>query len=46
MHLIFRREKAEPWMTEFESVIPNNWLVQHGFGSMEHFEVKVGVEEE
>ncbi|EUC44839.1 hypothetical protein COCMIDRAFT_26898 [Bipolaris oryzae ATCC 44560] len=45
IHLIFRREKAEAWMTDFESVIPNNWLAQHGFDNMEHFEVKVGVEE-
>lgn len=35
-------------MTEFESVVhktPTNWLAERGFGSMEYFEVKVGVEQ-
>ncbi|XP_014557253.1 hypothetical protein COCVIDRAFT_15485 [Bipolaris victoriae FI3] len=45
IHIIFRRERAEPWMTEFKSEIPDNWLAQHGFKDMDHFEVKVGVEE-
>ena len=46
IHIIFKREHAEPWMTEFESNIPKtprDWLIDHGFGGMEYFNVKVGV---
>jgi hypothetical protein len=49
LHIIFRKDSAEPWMTQFESVVPKvpaNWLAQRGFGGMEHFEVKVGVEQD
>jgi hypothetical protein len=48
IHIIFKKERAEPWMTEFESVIPKtpvDWLAQRGFGGMEYFSVKVGVEQ-
>ena len=47
-HIVFKTDTAEPWMTEFESVVPKtptNWLAERGFGSMEYFEVKVGVEQ-
>jgi hypothetical protein len=49
IHIIFKKEAAEPWMTQFESVIPKvptDWLAEHGFGSMEHFNIKVGVEQD
>jgi hypothetical protein len=49
IHIIFKTAVAEPWMTEFESVVPKtptNWLAERGFGAMEHFEVKVGVEQD
>ncbi|CAN9480073.1 unnamed protein product [Alternaria alternata] len=48
IHIVFKTDTAEPWMTEFESVVPKtptNWLAERGFGSMEYFEVKVGVEQ-
>ncbi|KAF1837629.1 hypothetical protein BDW02DRAFT_106444 [Decorospora gaudefroyi] len=44
MHIIFKKECAEPWMTQFESVIPKDWLAERGFSGMEHFDVRVGVE--
>lgn len=44
IHVVFKRERAESWMTEFESQIPQNWLSDRGFDAMEYFEVKVGVE--
>ncbi|KAG9185793.1 hypothetical protein G6011_07124 [Alternaria panax] len=49
VHIVFKADAAEPWMTEFESVVPktpNNWLAERGFGAMEYFEVKVGVEQD
>lgn len=30
-------------MTELDPKVPSMWLLRHGFGGMEHFEVKVGV---
>lgn len=44
-HIFFKRAFAEPWMTDFNSKIPKipDWLADHGFGYMEHFDVKVGV---
>ena len=47
IHIVFKKEFAEPWMTEFESVIPKtpDWLLARGFGGMEHFDVRVGVEQ-
>lgn len=44
IHLIFKKDKAESWMTEFESVIPTDWLSLRGFSGMDHFDIKVGVE--
>ena len=46
LHIIFNKESAEPWMTQFESVVPTGWSSKHGFGGMEHFEVKVGVDQD
>jgi hypothetical protein len=48
LHIIFKKDTAEPWMTAFESVIPKNpdWLAEHGFGNMEYFDVRVGVEQD
>jgi hypothetical protein len=46
IHILFRPECAEPWMTELESRIPKtpmDWLLCHGFGAMEYFDVRVGV---
>jgi hypothetical protein len=46
IHILFRAECAEPWMTQRVSKVPKtpvDWLAMHGFGGMEHFEVKVGV---
>lgn len=45
IHIVFKQECAEPWMTKFESEIPKfpDWLVDRGFGGMEYFDVKVGV---
>lgn len=46
IHILFRAECAESWMTERVSSIPKtpvDWLALHGFGGMEHFEIKVGV---
>ncbi|KAH7412090.1 hypothetical protein DE146DRAFT_771951 [Phaeosphaeria sp. MPI-PUGE-AT-0046c] len=46
MHILFRAECAEPWMTDFESEIPkypHDWLAAHGFANMEHFDIKVGI---
>ncbi|EOA87559.1 hypothetical protein ACJQWK_08192 [Exserohilum turcicum] len=48
IHLIFKKEAAEAWMTDFESMIPKqpvDWLAQRGFGHMEYFDVRVGVEQ-
>lgn len=46
LHIIFKTECAEPWMTKFESDIPKSprdWLADHGFNGMEYFDVRVGV---
>lgn len=46
IHILFRKECAEPWMTQFVSEIPKapvDWLEAHGFDRMEYFDVKVGV---
>jgi hypothetical protein len=46
IHVLFRPEFAEPWMTQLISDIPKtpvDWLATRGFGEMEHFDVKVGV---
>ncbi|KZM24956.1 hypothetical protein ST47_g3893 [Ascochyta rabiei] len=40
IHIFFRREAAEAWMTEEVPVIPDGWLRARGFSSMEHFDVK------
>jgi len=47
IHLIFKKDTAEPWMSQFDSVIPESpgWLFLHGFYPMEHFDVRVGVEQ-
>jgi hypothetical protein len=49
LHIIFKKDAAEPWMTAFESVVPKtpvDWLVERGFGNMEYFDVRVGVEQD
>ncbi|KAF2832727.1 hypothetical protein CC86DRAFT_341404 [Ophiobolus disseminans] len=46
IHILFRAECAEPWMTKRVSDAPVNWLAERGFGSMEHFHVHVGVARE
>jgi hypothetical protein len=43
IHMLFRAECAEPWMTHEVSPIPAGWLEVRGFGLMEHFAVKVGL---
>ncbi|KAL5121441.1 hypothetical protein ACEQ8H_000512 [Pleosporales sp. CAS-2024a] len=43
VHFLFRGEHAEPWMTTTDSTVPDGWLFLRGFGSMEFFDVKVGV---
>ncbi|KAF2024521.1 hypothetical protein EK21DRAFT_78584 [Setomelanomma holmii] len=45
IHILFRPDCAEPWMTSTDSVIPTNpdWLADRGFDRMEYFEIKVGV---
>jgi hypothetical protein len=46
IHVLFRAEFAEPWMTQLVSDIPKapvDWLAERGFGGMEHFDVRVGV---
>jgi hypothetical protein len=44
IHILFRPDAVEPWMTSSESKIPLGWLTARGFGEMEHFDIKVGVE--
>ena len=44
IHILFRREAAASWMDREMSIVPLGWLEERGFGNMEHFEVKVGVE--
>jgi len=43
IHMLFRAECAESWMTSKESAVPAGWLGGRGFGNMEYFAVKVGV---
>lgn len=46
IHIIFRKECAEHWMTGYDSDIPKSpkdWLAVRGFANMEHFDVRVGV---
>ncbi|XPS72900.1 hypothetical protein M3J09_005058 [Ascochyta lentis] len=43
IHIMFRRDAAEAWMTKEVSVAPDGWLKARGFGSMEYFDVKVGI---
>ena len=44
IHILFRRDAAAFWMDREMSMIPLGWLEERGFGDMEYFEVKVGVE--
>ena len=44
IHILFRRDAAAFWMDREMSIVPLGWLEERGFGNMEHFEVKVGVE--
>lgn len=44
IHILFRRDAAAFWMDREMSMIPLGWLEERGFGNMEYFEVKVGVE--
>lgn len=43
IHILFRPDAAESWMDREVSTIPHDWLRDRGFGSMEFFDVKVGV---
>ncbi|KAH6621838.1 hypothetical protein C7974DRAFT_425601 [Boeremia exigua] len=43
IHVLFKPECAETWMTKLDSQIPYGWLAAHGFDAMEYFDVKVGV---
>jgi hypothetical protein len=43
IHILFRPECAQPWMTQEVSAIPAGWLHARGFSAMEYFEIKVGV---
>lgn len=43
IHILFKQENAEAWMTKTDSPVPLDWLSARGFGFMEHFDVKVGV---
>ncbi|PZC90216.1 hypothetical protein A1F95_09712 [Pyrenophora tritici-repentis] len=47
IHIVFKEEFAEHWMKAYNSFIPYKieWLMARGFDSMEHFDVKVGVEQ-
>ncbi|CBY01485.1 hypothetical protein LEMA_P002720.1 [Plenodomus lingam JN3] len=45
IHIVFKKDTAEPWMTSFESDIPTGWLADRGFYNMDFFEMRVGVEE-
>ncbi|KAF3032925.1 hypothetical protein E8E12_004205 [Didymella heteroderae] len=44
IHILFRADTAEPWMTKAVSKIPQAWLKVCGLDSMEYFDIKVGVE--
>lgn len=43
IHILFKKEGAEAWMTRLDSPIPQGWLSARGFAFMEYFDVKVGV---
>lgn len=43
IHILFKQEHKESWMTGEFSDPPANWLDDYGFDDMEHFEIKVGV---
>jgi hypothetical protein len=45
IHILFRRECAEPWMNQLVSEPPKelDWLAERGFDAMEYFDVRVGV---
>ncbi|KAF1931294.1 uncharacterized protein M421DRAFT_343585 [Didymella exigua CBS 183.55] len=43
IHILFKKEAAEAWMTKPDAPVPQGWLAARGFASMEHFDIKVGV---
>ena len=43
IHIIVKKEFAEPWMTEHASSVPTRWLNLYGFHRMEYYDVKVSV---
>lgn len=43
IHIIFKKHAAEAWMTNLDAPVPEGWLADRGFASMEHFDVKIGV---
>lgn len=43
IHILFKSEAAETWMTKMDSPIPQGWLSARGFAAMEFFDVKAGV---
>lgn len=43
IHIIVKKQFAEPWMTEHASSAPAHWLDVHGFYRMEHFDIKVSI---
>jgi len=43
IHILFKKEAAETWMTKSDAPIPQGWLAARGFAGMEHFDVKVGI---
>lgn len=43
IHILFKQEAAESWMTMPDAPVSQGWLEDRGFASMEHFGVKVGV---
>jgi hypothetical protein len=42
LHVLFKQDFKEPWMTSEDAEIPEGWLEDHGFANMEHFFFKVG----
>lgn len=43
IHILFKQEEAEAWMTKVDAPVPQGWLSARGFDAMEHFDIKVGV---
>jgi hypothetical protein len=43
IHILFKKEAAEAWMSKLDAPIPQDWLEDRGFAGMEHFDVKVGI---